>query len=492
VSTVYRQTTTIVATTQYEAKIKAELAYGKDGFEVVEKRKVERPLMLGFGTETVWELTIAVNKERLSDVFVQERNDVPKRPVISREITPGTKISPSSLIGRPSSLPSSSFSIDIDEPVVVPNYAARHAGAQTYKNVSNLSESRAVNALRSIQDGEDDPKPSKQAVKLIESDKFTNIIDELIGCKEMDKPFDVSGQDAADSETSRILMNEIASLKKMLSKIVQGSGTMLQEPLGVASVRNCLEHIGVPNNVIEHVLKEALDGAGKEILDVPLKVFKLIEAWLNKNLSFISDSLNDSSVKPKIITLMGPTGVGKTTTIGKIVGRYRLTPGRQRSSVAVFTLDTYRIGASDQLETYADIFDAELEVLYKPEELEEAVKKHKDKDLIVVDTAGRCQKATKELQELKLFLDKIPLSTRYLALSSTSKYDDMLDVVKCFDKVGFDRLIFTKVDETNTVGSLLALMLKTGKPLGYITNGQTVPDHFQAAQPDFFTSWLML
>jgi flagellar biosynthesis protein FlhF len=191
------------------------------------------------------------------------------------------------------------------------------------------------------------------------------------------------------------------------------------------------------------------------------------------------------SRRPSTLILLGPTGVGKTTTIAKLAANYAFNL-ENRKKVALFTLDTYRIGAPAQLHQYAEIIEAKLEVLFESGDIVEARKRHVEKDVILVDTAGRCQKNADELRELKDLLSHFPDSKRYLVLSATTKFSDMQENVKRFGEVGFDQLIFTKVDETNSLGPLIALLYSSQKPLAYLTNGQNVPADFLEGSVSFF------
>lgn len=181
----------------------------------------------------------------------------------------------------------------------------------------------------------------------------------------------------------------------------------------------------------------------------------------------------------KIITVVGPTGVGKTTTLAKLAAKAVL---EENQKVAFITIDTYRIAAIEQLKTYAGILNVPVEVVYTPEEFEKALITLKDMDRIFIDTAGRNYRDHRYVDELMTLLPFDEKMAVYLVMSATSKDEDMHSMMKQFDKVKINGLILTKVDETTTIGSLLNLLLKhPNQTVSYFTTGQDVPDDLEKA-----------
>jgi len=146
--------------------------------------------------------------------------------------------------------------------------------------------------------------------------------------------------------------------------------------------------------------------------------------------------------------------------------------------VALITADTYRIAATEQLRTYANILNIPIKVVYSPNELEDAIKEFEDMDLVLIDTAGRSHKNEEHLQELNLLLEQITDKEIYLVLSATSKFKDLVKITDVYDKFCNYKLIITKLDETNNYGNILNIKLKTDAKLSYITFGQNVPEDF--------------
>lgn len=183
---------------------------------------------------------------------------------------------------------------------------------------------------------------------------------------------------------------------------------------------------------------------------------------------------------PKIVPLVGPTGVGKTTTVAKIAANCAVL-GKRR--VALITVDTYRIAAVEQLKTYADIMGLTVDVALTPQDLRSALDRRRGADLILVDTAGRSHRNRLHMVELKGFLEVMQQPAIHLVVSAATRLNDLLDVVEEFGIVSCERLIVTKLDETTGYGMLYNLGRLTEKKIAYVTNGQSVPDDIEVAEP---------
>lgn len=188
-----------------------------------------------------------------------------------------------------------------------------------------------------------------------------------------------------------------------------------------------------------------------------------------------------SKQKPKVVFFIGPTGVGKTTTIAKIASRFKVEKGKK---VALYTADTYRIAAAEQLRTYANILDTPLNIVYSSKELNEELEKAREEefDLVLVDTAGFSHKNDEQRDETRELIDQISEEFEkevFLVLSATTKYRDLLEIADMY-KANFKfKMIFTKLDETSCYGNILNMKLYTGADLSYTTYGQNVPEDIE-------------
>lgn len=182
--------------------------------------------------------------------------------------------------------------------------------------------------------------------------------------------------------------------------------------------------------------------------------------------------------RPVVMAFIGPTGVGKTTTIAKLAARCSL---QARRKVCLVTIDTYRIAAVEQLKTYARIMDLPIFVCYSAGEMREAIKENSDSALVLIDTAGRSQADDEQVNDLKGYFADAPDIEVVLVLSATTKNSDLRDITQRFAPVGADKLIFTKLDETTTFGPIINEAFYTQLPIAYFTTGQNVPDDIETA-----------
>ncbi|MEM7167122.1 MAG: hypothetical protein AAF581_16795 [Planctomycetota bacterium] len=184
---------------------------------------------------------------------------------------------------------------------------------------------------------------------------------------------------------------------------------------------------------------------------------------------------------PQVVMVVGPTGVGKTTTIAKLASPLQLLQGK---SVGLVTLDTYRIGAIDQLQRYAEIMGLPLQVVQPGDHLPASLKALQGCDVIFVDTAGRNQRDQEHLREVRALFEGVANVETHLCVAMTSSRDTVIDVVENFGAMEFNRILITKMDEAPRGGALYDLMQVARVPLSYLTCGQEVPDDIQAASVD--------
>lgn len=182
--------------------------------------------------------------------------------------------------------------------------------------------------------------------------------------------------------------------------------------------------------------------------------------------------------KPKVVFFVGPTGVGKTTTIAKLASKYKLD---HKCKLAIITADTYRVAAVEQIRTYANILNVPIEVVYNAEELQQAIQKYAEYDLLFVDTAGRSHQNQEQQEDVKRLLQvaKEYEQEIYLVISATTKYRDLVKITQVYSDISSYRLLFTKTDETGALGNILNIKMLTNEPLSYMTFGQNVPDDIE-------------
>jgi flagellar biosynthesis protein FlhF len=197
-------------------------------------------------------------------------------------------------------------------------------------------------------------------------------------------------------------------------------------------------------------------------------------------------------VKPRIVVLVGPTGVGKTTTIAKLAAMHKLgieqTPVQ---SVRMITIDNYRIGALQQIETYGSIMGLPVSSVETAQDLRQTIAMYRETDLILVDTIGKSPRDAVRLAEMQQLLDACgPAAEVYLAVAATTKTQDMYDVFRQFEPFRYRGVVVTKLDETGRVGNVLSALAEKGKAVAWITDGQRVPVDIESAHPLRFLMYL--
>lgn len=226
-------------------------------------------------------------------------------------------------------------------------------------------------------------------------------------------------------------------------------------------------------------IKQAIDGVFAQVRSTPNSS---APSSLAKTVE-IDDTMIQTypiklSSRPTVVSLVGPTGVGKTTTIAKLAANFALFEGK---SVGLITIDTYRIAAVEQLKTYSEIINLPIEVVYTAAEFKKALTNFEDKELVLIDTAGRSQKNKQQIRELRHFFNGRRLDETHLVLSANTKIEDLLETADSFREIEFNRLIFTKLDETNSIGNVLEVADRLKIPMSYVTTGQNVPEDIEVA-----------
>ncbi|MGE7947292.1 flagellar biosynthesis protein FlhF [Lysinibacillus sp. NPDC093688] len=215
----------------------------------------------------------------------------------------------------------------------------------------------------------------------------------------------------------------------------------------------------------------------KEASDINFSQCKMItKSLLRKALEDLP--VGGISYEKKYINVLGPTGVGKTTTIAKMAARAVL---EKKKKVGFITTDTYRIAAIEQLKTYAGLLQAPVEIAYNATDFEQAIHRLAHLDIVFIDTAGRNYKEVKYVDDLQRLIKFDDQAESFLVLAMTTKEKDMANIIEQFKQLPIEKFIFTKIDETNSIGTMINLMIKYNKGLAYYTNGQEVPEDIEEA-----------
>jgi flagellar biosynthesis protein FlhF len=268
-----------------------------------------------------------------------------------------------------------------------------------------------------------------------------------------------------------VLLEELKQMKEFMHKLSVQS--LHQSPIdpAVISLQQRLTDQEVEPILVHDIITKIVEEA-KEI-GITLTEESALESARNQLMQFFAGQSKTMSNDTRIVHFVGPTGVGKTTTIAKLAAEQVL---KYRRKVGFITSDTYRIAAVEQLKTYATILNVPLEVVFSAQDLSKAFEQLKDRDIIFMDTAGRNFRNEMYVSELNSLLQSGGKSETYLVLSLTTKYKDMKAITENFSKFKLDKVLFTKMDETDSFGSVINLVHDFKLQLSYVANGQSVPD----------------
>jgi flagellar biosynthesis protein FlhF len=270
----------------------------------------------------------------------------------------------------------------------------------------------------------------------------------------------------------------LAELKEGMDAVIDRSGSRVNEKKGgdvMARIYSSLVSRGLSKKSALKLLACADSADPRQEAMGFEQGLNTVEEAMKK--VFVKNGVESRRIK----VFLGPTGVGKTTTLAKLAARYAL---QQKKSVGLITADTYRIGAVEQLKTYAQIIDLPLEVADSREAFRRSMERFQNKDCILVDTPGRGGDATGYLLRLKEMLAGEGELEANLLLSTTASRENMVDVVAGFGVFGCDRIIFTKLDECSRFGPLYDVIERIGKPVSYLATGQNVPQDIEKATPE--------
>jgi flagellar biosynthesis protein FlhF len=288
---------------------------------------------------------------------------------------------------------------------------------------------------------------------------------------------------------------EIAALKDMVATLIQKvEGIERNQLRPILEAEASREITESPDKKYIQMLMELgiQESIAKKILEIVQRqisisdknheaVINAIKVIAREYLGEIKTIDTDSASHPNIYMFLGPTGVGKTTTLAKIAARLSLVENKK---IGLITADTYRIAAVEQLKTYSEILGIPLEVIYEASELSDAINRFKDKDYILIDTAGRSHKSKELKSDYDELIQHLPAATVFLVMSLTTDTKNLKSIIDSYQFLDDYRLLFTKLDESTSYGNILNMRVITGKSLSYFTIGQSVPDDIEVADKE--------
>lgn len=272
-------------------------------------------------------------------------------------------------------------------------------------------------------------------------------------------------------------LGRIHTMVETLSRQGRLDHWMLDLPSELTPIYGRLLEADVPELLARQLVRMVADAATPEDLATPDDALRAVREALEDALA-VAPPIRAVSGARRVVALVGPTGVGKTTTAAKLAARFKLQQGLR---VGLLTVDTYRIAAIEQLKTYADIIDLPLAVGRDPESARQAIDELGDVDLVLVDTAGRSPKDEPKIQELGELLARIRPDEVHLVLSAATSQRSLRAAAEQFAPARPDRLLLTKLDEAESLGALAAILGRADRPVSYLTTGQSVPDDIEEA-----------
>jgi flagellar biosynthesis protein FlhF len=278
------------------------------------------------------------------------------------------------------------------------------------------------------------------------------------------------------------LEREFTVMKRMVEQLVrQQQDSAL--PLFAATLMPCYQRLlasGMDETLARHLIEKAQNSLESDKLSEVASVQEHVARLVMKSTP-VSGPLQAPAGEPIVAAFVGPTGVGKTTTIAKLAAHYALGDKRK---VALVTLDTYRIAAVEQLRLFAKIIGLPVDIVLTADELQRALVRHRDKEIVLIDTAGRSQRDALQMAELTSFFTENQHTEVHLVLSATASMPNLHDTVARFKPLGLTSLVFTKLDESTVFGPLLSTALHAQLPMSYFTTGQRVPEDIEVATPE--------
>lgn len=341
-----------------------------------------------------------------------------------------------------------------------PGFVGLFVGKQIEVTAAVENSSIDANKPKIARQSEQGSKPSGQYEESIKDLK--RIMNKEIETQKNQKNNSIKVEKKVETRKDDKLEEEVREMKELLNKVIKNTSKEVEQKDELSKLLEDLDiDLDFYKSFNDRISKEDIVSNLKELIEEDIKI-------------------GTEEIKGNIV-LIGPTGVGKTTTIAKLAGRLSLI---EKKKVGLITVDTYRIGAVEQLKTYAEIMNIPFEVVMTIKEMEKAVEAMKDCDVVLIDTTGRSSKNKMQISELRAFASKANADSINLVISATTKNKDIKTILDGYSTLDYDKIIITKLDETTNYGTLYNILRRANKPLRLVTVGQNVPDDIKYPSKD--------
>lgn len=316
-------------------------------------------------------------------------------------------------------------------------------------------------AVENVKKNDEDMVSSIEAIKKALDTKSVKVKEDVKPQRESNNRVSSENLNIRENVSNSLLLKEVSEMKSMLNDMANKAAGKSEKAAKKTKLQLMLESFDITEKIAKKIITKT-------------KTIEEEKSDSEKAEAVIQKMINVSKIPGNgVMVLVGPTGVGKTTTIAKLAGKFSLV---DKKKVGLITIDTYRIGAVEQLKTYADIMNIPFKVVLTIKEMEKAIADLSDCDIILVDTTGRSSKNTMQISELRAFIEKAQTDNIHLVISSTTKNKDIELIIEGYKPLNYNNIIITKLDETTTYGSILNILDMGKKPLSYVTTGQNVPE----------------
>ncbi len=429
-------------------RIRYEL--GKDAI-IISQRKIRRPGLKGMFSKKVIEVTAAVENSSNENKgnTKQDRNYNNKKDEEFQSSLESIK------------------RLMQDEVLATPKTVGAKESVKAAESLTDKILEHNFNVEKeNIPDRKEDLQVSEQV------GNFINRLDSTIEKQPIIK--NIKEDTKSEESNIKAIHKEVNELKDLLNKVIKSSS---YEENSASFSKERLQKLDIDEEFQDEIL-HIVEGNSSEGVDETEALRDVFE----RDILISRKNLNGR------VVLVGPTGVGKTTTIAKLAGRLSLI---EKKKVGLITVDTYRIGAIEQLKTYAEIMNIPFKVVITMNEMEEAIKDMDDCDVVLIDTTGRSSKNAMQISELRAFVEKANPDHVNMVISATTKNSDIKSILKGYSELQYDNVIITKLDETTVYGSLYNIVKIANKPISFITIGQNVPDDIMVPEKEEIASFIL-